>query len=187
MSQNHFVNREISWLDFNARVLQEAQDENVPLIERLRFIGIFSNNLDECYKVRYDTVKRIARLEEAKNKVFGDRPAEMLLKEITSKTIALQKQSLETLNNLHAALEQENIFILKEDQINEEQQRFINTYFSQEVGPSLVTLMLNNIQSISTEARQKLTEIQPKTLSQASRISGVSPSDISVLLVHMGR
>ena len=91
MSQNHFVNREISWLDFNARVLQEAQDENVPLIERLRFIGIFSNNLDEFYKVRYATVKRIARLEEAKNKVFGDRPAEMLLKEITSKTIALQK------------------------------------------------------------------------------------------------
>ena len=149
MSQNHFVNREISWLDFNARVLQEAQDENVPLIERLRFIGIFSNNLDEFYKVRYATVKRIARLEEAKNKVFGDRPAEMLLKEITSKTIALQKESLETLNNLHAALEQENIFILNKDQINEEQQRFINTYFSQEVGPSLVTLMLNNIQSIS--------------------------------------
>ena len=77
------------------RVLQEAQDENVPLIERLRFIGIFSNNLDD-YKVRYATVKRIARLEEAKKRVFGDRPAELLLKEITNKTIALQKESLDT-------------------------------------------------------------------------------------------
>ena len=112
MSQNRFVNREISWLDFNARVLQEAQDENVPQIERLRFIGIFSNNLDEFDKVRYATVKRIARLGEAKNRVFGDRPAELLLKEITNITIALQKESLDTLNAWHDALEQENIFIV---------------------------------------------------------------------------
>jgi len=58
-----FVNRELSWLDFNRRVLQEAQDVSVPLIERIRFIGIFSNNLDEFYKVRYATVKRIAQME----------------------------------------------------------------------------------------------------------------------------
>ena len=55
-----FKNRELSWLDFNARVLQEAEDKKVPIIERLRFIGIFSNNLDEVFKVRYATVKRIA-------------------------------------------------------------------------------------------------------------------------------
>ena len=149
MTENRFVNREISWLDFNARVLQEAKDENVPLIDRLRFIGIFSNNLDEFYKVRYATVKRIARVEEAKNKVFGDRPAELLLQEITQKTIDLQKESLEILNSLHAALEKENIFFVNETEVNEEQQVFINTHFSQEIGPSLVTLMLNDIQSIS--------------------------------------
>ena len=60
MKTYSFKNRELRWLDFNDRVLQEAEDPTVPLIERLRFIGIFSNNLDEFYKIRYATVKRIA-------------------------------------------------------------------------------------------------------------------------------
>ena len=60
MKKFEFKNRELSWLEFNERVLQEAQDKTVPIIERIRFIGIFSNNLDDFFKVRYATVKRLS-------------------------------------------------------------------------------------------------------------------------------
>ncbi|MGB0261066.1 MAG: polyphosphate kinase 1 [Flavobacteriaceae bacterium] len=149
MSKNQFVNREISWLDFNARVLQEAQDPNVPLIERLRFIGIFSNNLDEFFKVRYATVKRIARAEERHGKIFGERSAEDLLQEITQKTITLQQNSLETLNSLMDEMAKENIFFVNETQLTSKQKEFVNTYFNEQVGPALITLVLNDLQSIA--------------------------------------
>ncbi len=81
--KNRFINREISWLDFNARVLQEAEDPSTPLIERLRFLGIFSNNLDEFFKVRYAMVKRVSLSGKSGKKIFGGIPADELLKLIT--------------------------------------------------------------------------------------------------------
>ena len=100
MTKNQYINREISWLRFNERVLQESADPQVPLIERFRFLGIFSNNLDEFFKVRYATVKRVVDAGAKLKGVLGDEKPKALLDEITKIVIAQQKQSLEILKNI---------------------------------------------------------------------------------------
>ena len=140
---NQYINREISWLDFNARVLQEAADSKVPLIERLRFLGIFSNNLDEFFQVRYATVRRIAQSEKSGKKVLGGVSAQVLLDQITQRVIQLQKQSVEILNAIEAALQEENIYFINEEQVPKQQHEFLREYFLEHVSPALVTVMLS--------------------------------------------
>ncbi|GGG49881.1 polyphosphate kinase 1 [Bizionia arctica] len=141
---NSYINREISWLQFNARVLQEAEDKNVPLIERLRFVGIFSNNLDEFFKVRYATVKRIVEAGKGAKSELGGIKAKELLEEITQIVIEQQSESLEILSNIQSELEKENIFIIKENEITTQQKHFIKQYYIQKVSPALVTIILSN-------------------------------------------
>ncbi len=142
--KNSYVNRELSWLQFNARVLQEAEDENVPLIERLRFLGIFSNNLDEFFKVRYATVKRIYEAGKAGRSELGGYAASELLEIITQIVIKQQSESLDILRTIHDKLAEENIFTINEDQIDESQHTFIKNYFIQHVSPALVTIILSD-------------------------------------------
>jgi|GEM_PF-3315641 len=110
--ENSYYNRELSWLQFNARVLQEAEDTTTPLLERLRFIGIFSNNLDEFFKVRYATIKRIANAGKGGRSFLGGIPASELMELITQTVIKQQKTSLGILSGIKEKLKKEQIFMM---------------------------------------------------------------------------
>ncbi|MCH4823309.1 polyphosphate kinase 1 [Gramella lutea] len=145
MAEKRYINRELSWLSFNARVLQEAADETVPLIERLRFLGIFSNNLDEFFKVRYATVKRIDLAGKAGRKVLGGIKANKLLEEITKIVIDQQSESLKILDDIQTKLKVQNIHIIDENQVTQNQKEFIKNFFLSKVSPALVTIILNDL------------------------------------------
>jgi len=140
-----YINREISWLRFNERVLQECEDENVPLIERLRFLGIFSNNLDEFFKVRYATVKRIFEAGKSGKSVLGGEKAKDLLVEITKFVIEQQRKSVEILKKIENELEEQDVYLLNETELSEAQGKFVKKYFVQKVSPQLMTIILNDL------------------------------------------
>ena len=145
MSQNTYIDREKSWLAFNARVLQEAGDDTVPLLDRLRFVGIFSNNLDEFFRVRFAAIRRLSMSGISGEKVLGGISSQQLLQEITQIVIQQQAESLRILHVIQKKLESENIFIINENQILEEHESFIKDFFIQTVSPALVTIILNDL------------------------------------------
>ena len=174
MKENHYINRELSWLDFNARVLQEAADANVPLIERFRFMGIFSNNLDEFFKVRYATVKRIAQSDKSGKKALGGVKATELLAAITKRVIDLQQESAKVLEEIEGQLIKENIHFLRENEVTVSHAEFLTNYFLQQVSPALVTVILKEEEqdfsdneaflAIKMTLKEKNTEGQSKYL-----------------------
>lgn len=139
----HFVNREISWLHFNQRVLHEAADSTTPLIERIRFLGIFSNNLDEFFRVRVATLKRMAAFPEKGESYDGFDP-ETILKQIKEIVLHQQKQFVGIYQHILEQLQKKNIFILNEKHLNKEQGKFVKNYFAENVRPNLFPIMITS-------------------------------------------
>ena len=141
-----YINREISWLAFNERVLQEASDETTPLIERVKFLGIFSNNRDEFYRVRVATVRRLSKLGKKAFTLYGDDPKELLPK-LQRKVIEQQNRFEEIYARILKELANHKIFIINEKQLTKHQIPFVKSYFHTEIMPALFPIMVDEVRS----------------------------------------
>ena len=144
-SKYQYINREISWLQFNERVLQESADQRVPIIDRIRFLGIFSNNLDEFFRVRYATVKRVVDNDPTGKQLLGGTKATDLLAQITALTIKSQSRSMKILKDITEELKDHEIYLINESELQEEQKSFVEDYFLAKVNPELITIDLHSI------------------------------------------
>jgi polyphosphate kinase len=135
------INRDLSWLSFNERVLQEAEDPNVPILERLRFLGIYSNNLDEFFRVRVATIRRMMRWGKRGRELLDANPV-TLLEKIQTIIIRQQKRFERAYSVILRELERNNIFIISEKKLDRDQGIFVRKYFREKVYPSLVPIMI---------------------------------------------
>ncbi|CAH1524578.1 MULTISPECIES: polyphosphate kinase 1 [Vibrio] len=136
-----YIEKELSWLSFNERVLQEAADKTVPLIERIRFLGIFSNNLDEFYKVRFADVKRRILISQERG---GSDNSKHLLTKMQTKALRLNEQFDELYGDLIREMARRRIFLVNENQLDDTQKRWITKYFRKEVMPHITPLLIKD-------------------------------------------
>lgn len=145
--KHKYIPRDISWLSFNARVLQEANDPTVPLQERIRFLGIFSNNLDEFFRVRVATLKRMVEFVEKKkiSNIEIVASPQVILDEIQSVVLRQQNEFNRIWQNILKELKANKVLIVDDKQLNAEQKEFVKTYFDNEVRHDIIPLMIENL------------------------------------------
>jgi polyphosphate kinase len=141
--------RDISWLSFNERVLQEAEDITVPVSERIRFFGIASSNLDEFFRVRVATLKRMAAIGNKGNFHLENDP-QQILEEINQIVSSQQRQFQKAWLDIITCLEEQQIFLVNDQELNTQQQEFVLEYFNDTVRSNIVPLMVESIGNFPT-------------------------------------
>jgi len=148
MAKKHLIQRDISWLSFNARVLQEANDPSVPLKERIRFLGIFSNNSDEFFRVRVATLKRMIEFSEKRRRLnmHMEEDPQQILDQIQTTVLRQQNEFNRIWEGIQKEMKkEEGIHLLTEKQLNKEQQIFVQHFFDEEVRSNIIPLMIETL------------------------------------------
>ncbi|NLA48433.1 MAG: polyphosphate kinase 1 [Bacteroidales bacterium] len=136
-----YIPKEISWLSFNERVLQEAENSSIPLLERFKFLGIYSNNLDEYFRVRVATLKKLSRLGTKSKEILGYSPKSTLKK--IQEIVLKQNSRFENIyTSLIKELSEHNIHIVNEKELNQEQSEFVRNFFLTEVRARLMPFLI---------------------------------------------
>ena len=143
MSVKRTFNRDLSWLSFNQRVLQEAKDLRVPLYERMKFLAIFSSNLEEFYRIRVAEWKRLMELTKKTKKELREDPREVIKK--INKTVKKHLNEFNDIfwNQIVVELEGRNINLVNEKNLTPEQVVFVQEYFREKVLPHIRSVMIN--------------------------------------------
>jgi polyphosphate kinase len=149
VAKQKIIIRDISWLSFNSRVLQEAADDTVPLRERIRFLGIFSNNLDEFFRVRVAALNRMITLGQ-KSKMHLEINPQLILGDIQEKVLEQQKEFDRIWNEILRELKKEKVFLVTDQKLNRIQQKFVLDYFNEEIRSNIVPLMMESIRAFPT-------------------------------------
>ena len=147
VNKSFFVQRDISWLSFNARVLQEANDPTVPISQRIRFLGIFSNNMDEFFRVRVATLKRMAEFRSSKTKLnlhMEDAVSEILV-DLLHIVLKQQSEFDRIWANIQVELKKNKVFIKNDQQLTKDQKHFVVDYFEKEVRSNIIPLMIEGL------------------------------------------
>ena len=141
----YYVNRELSWIKFDERVLSEARDKTLPLFERLKFLSITSSNLDEFYMVRVASLKDQVHAKYEKPDIAGLTPKEQLA-QISKKTHELVQVQYSTYNrSVLPALEKAGLHVIQEhEMLSEEQKKYVDEYFEENVYPVLTPMALDS-------------------------------------------
>ena len=138
-----FIPRDVSWLAFNKRVLQEAQNKEVPLLWRIKYLGIFSNNMDEFFRVRVAGLKRAMRIKDIDHKATFFEDPHVILEEINDIVLEQRAEFDNIWKELQNEMAKERVYIKTADDLFIKQKKFVRKYYNEEVEANIIPLLLN--------------------------------------------